>query len=190
MYFPRTKMDLFSRRGELDLPRTIQKSDLEHLSFYAFWRQFYFDKKKLHRRMKEQFISVSGTGFPAQAHREHAQHSFYARQTLYAYAPCPKLFGLEYLDVMVKHEYNGSWPAALRAFVEDPLNKWCPPWIRNNYHILNEDASDDDAEKRPGNETNPDTKEHSNQDKLERFPHENSKNIKKLKFVFEEIRKN
>ena len=141
------KMDLFSRRGSLKLPRTIQKSDLQHLSFYAFWRQFYFKSKTLHKRTKEQFISVSGTGFPAQANREHAQHAFYARQTLYAYAPCPKLLGLEYIDVMVKHEYKGSWPAALRAFVQDPLNKWCPPWIRTNYEILNEDSSDDEMEK-------------------------------------------
>ena len=136
--------------------------------------------------MKEQFISVSGTGFPAQAHREHAQHTFYARQTLYAYAPCPKLLGLEYIDVMVKEEYQGSWPAALRAFVQDPLNKWCPPWIRTNYQILNDADSDDDDEE--GRQAGAKKTEQASGERSteETFPHQHSKKIKKVKYVFED----
>ena len=129
--------------------------------------------------MKEQFISVSGTGFPAQAHREHAQHTFYARQTLYAYAPCPKLLGLEYIDLMVKQEYKGSWPAALRAFVEDPLNKWCPPWIRTNYQILNDTDSEDDDEDHSQSDAKKPEQKSDDTSKNEKFPHENSKKIKK-----------
>ncbi len=53
---------------------------------------------------------------------------------------------MEYVDLMVRHELHGSWPRDLRAFVEDLLNKWCPPWIRNNYEVLSEDASEAEAE--------------------------------------------
>ena len=78
---------------------------------------------------------------------------------------------------MVKHEYDGSWPAALRAFVEDPLNKWCPPWIRNNYQILNEEASDDEDEQKPDKKTTTGTEDDGNPAQPEKIPHENNKNI-------------
>ena len=33
--------------------------------------------------------------------------------------------------------FGGSWAVALRRFVEDDLNCWCPVWIRRNYEVLN-----------------------------------------------------
>ena len=46
---------------------------------------------------------------------------------------------------MVMHKFGSSYPRTLRAFVEQDMNKWCPPWIRTNYLILNEDSEDEDG---------------------------------------------
>ena len=60
--------------------------------------------------------------------------------------PCDGLFGTDYIDDIVRIFYKGSYPAALEAFVHDPLNKWCPTWIRRNYDVQNSDeAHDQDA---------------------------------------------
>ena len=64
-------------------------------------------------------------------------HHDYARKTLYAFAPCHEHLGTEYLDQAVQIYYQGSWPAMLRAFVEDGANLWYPTWIKRNYYMEN-----------------------------------------------------
>ena len=128
--------EIFSDRSQLMLPRTVDPAELEHISFHAFWRLFH-TTKKLHRRMKEKFLSVSGLGYPAQADREHPQHEEYALKHLCAYMPCPGLQGLDYVHAVVMHFYRGSFADALRDFVDGPLNKWCPTWVSKNYAMLN-----------------------------------------------------
>ncbi len=138
-----TKTEIFSARGTLPRPRTISEDQLRNISFYAFWRLFYWDRAKLHRRQQERFLSVTGAGHPTQAKRTHAQHAAYAKQTLYAYMPCDGLRGVDYLDEVCERQFGQSWPAFLRAFAAETTNKWCPTWIRRNYDFLNK--LDDDA---------------------------------------------
>ena len=102
------KVDLFDARGSLRRPNTISEADLCNLSFYRFWRQYYYYSGSLHRRQKERFLSLSATGHPQWACREHPKHEFYARQTLRAYAPCPGLAGLGYLEGAVSKWYGDS----------------------------------------------------------------------------------
>ena len=61
----------------------------------------------------------------------------YAKKTLYAYMPCAGLEGTEYIDRVVATFYKKSYAAALRDFVTDPENIWCPKWIKRNYEIYN-----------------------------------------------------
>jgi hypothetical protein len=136
----RNKSDVFNARGALRRSALISADDLCGLSFYAFHRQFYYMNRGLHRRRCERFVSVSGAGFPAQAARAHVAHERYAQQTLYAYMPCAGLRGLDYVDERVASEYGGSFAIALRAFLEDATNLWCPTWIRKNYEFLNRGA--------------------------------------------------
>ena len=74
---------------------------------------------RLSRRQKERFLSVSGTGHTGFACRRRPQHEYYAQQTLYAFMPCAGLRGMDYIDAVVQTFYEGSWPNALRSFVED-----------------------------------------------------------------------
>ena len=116
------------------------------MSFYAFWRLYYVNKNRLVKRSKEKFIAINGAGWPRQAKITHKDHSDYAKKTLYAYMPCATFSGTDYIDTVVRTFYKGSYPAALEAFVHDPLNKWCPTWIRRNYDVQNSDeAHDQDA---------------------------------------------
>ena len=39
---------------------------------------------------------------------------------------------------LVQSRFRGSWPAALKAFVLDPSNAWCPVWIARNYEVQNQ----------------------------------------------------
>ena len=39
---------------------------------------------------------------------------------------------------LVRSRFRGNWPAALRAFVLDATNAWCPVWIARNYEVQNE----------------------------------------------------
>ena len=140
------KLEIFGARGTLPRPSTISEGHLRNLSFYAFWRLFYWCSGKLHRRQLERFLSVTGAGHPTHAARSHAQHESYARQTLYVYMPCEDLQGVEYVDAVCARQFGSSWPAFLRAFVADRTNKWCPDWIRRNYEYLNRQKADaDDA---------------------------------------------
>ena len=136
------KVDVFNHRASLRRPPSIVDADLADLSFYAFYRQFYYHRGSLHRRRSEKFVSVSGTGFPAQAARSHADHDFYAQRVLYAYMPCSGLTGFEYIDAVVVRDFEGSYRDALRCFVCDACNLWCPTWIRRNYEFLNEGVTD------------------------------------------------
>ena len=101
---------------------------------------FYSSGGRLHRRQKEKFLSVSGLGFPAQADCAHPEHATYARKTLYAYMPCAGTSGFDYIDAAVEQWYGGDWTKALREFVRDPTNKWCPRWVKNNYNMLNKEV--------------------------------------------------
>ena len=130
--FYANKKDQFANRGDYVRPATISPLDLENISFYAFHRQFYVQKNRLHRRQKERFLSVTGLGFPAQASRDHADHEFYARRTLYAYMPCADLQGVEYIDTIVAEHYAGLYSRLLREFIENDANIWCPTWVRQN----------------------------------------------------------
>ena len=51
--------------------------------------------------------------------------------------PCAGLEGTEYIDRVVATFYKKSYPEALRDFVTDPENIWCPKWIKRNYEIYN-----------------------------------------------------
>ena len=51
--------------------------------------------------------------------------------------PCAGLEGTEYIDRVVATFYKKSYAAALRDFVTDPENIWCPKWIKRNYEIYN-----------------------------------------------------
>ena len=141
-----TKSMCSTIEASLRRPPSIVDADLMDLSFYAFYRQFYYHRGSLHRRRNEKFVSVSGTGFPAQAARSHADHDFYAQRVLYAYMPCSGLTGFEYIDAVVVRDFEGSYRDALRCFVRDECNLWCPTWIRRNYEFLNE--GDADTQKR------------------------------------------
>ena len=134
-----SKLEVFNARGLLDRPETVPQGALQDISFYAFWRLFYNDKKRLVRRKREKIVALNGTGWPAQAKRAHPHHLDYARRTLYAYMPCAGLRGTDYIDDVVREYYHGHWGAALAAFVKDPLQKWCPTWIKRNYEALNKD---------------------------------------------------
>ena len=98
-----------------------------------------FDVRSGHvsRRQREAIVSLTGTGWPSQAQRTHPQHLYYAKHTLYAYMPCAGTRGTDYIDECVNKFFEGSWPGALKCFVSDVDNVWCPKWIRRNYEIQN-----------------------------------------------------
>ena len=143
------KMEMFSVRATLKRPRTIREDDLRNLSFYAFWRLYYYQGSSLHRRQRERMLSVTGAGYPKQAARTHAHHESYAQRTLYAYMPCDGLRGLDYVDGVWAQQFAKSWPTFLRRFVAAEENKWCPTWIRKNYDWENR-RGEDDAASSPG----------------------------------------
>ncbi len=134
-----SKREVFNLRATFDRPTSIAESDLADISFYAFWRLFYFNGKRLVRRRQEKFVALNGTGWPAQARRSHPHHDSYAQKTLYAYVPCAGTRGTDYVDDVVRAYYGGSWPEALRAFVSDSSNKWCPTWVLRNYEVCNQE---------------------------------------------------
>ena len=82
-------------------------------------------------------MAVTGTGWPSQAKRSHPCHAHYARHALYAYMPCEGNRGTDYIDECVDKFYNGNWATALKSFVSDVDNLWCPKWIRRNYEVQN-----------------------------------------------------
>ena len=145
-----SKLEIFNHRSSFERPSTVSEAALRDISFYAFWRLFYVNGRKLVRRKQEKFIALNGTGWPAHARRTHPQHNAYARKTLYAYMPCEGFRGTDYVDEMVREHFRGSWVNALRTFVTDSSNKWCPTWIQRNYEICNppETATGDTLEER------------------------------------------
>jgi len=148
----RNKLELFGARGMLTRPSTVHLDDLRNISFYQFWRLYSVERNRIVRHQRERIVAVNGLGWPAQARRTHAQHDDYARKTLYAYAPCHDLRGIDYIDDYVVEFFAGSWSEDLRQFVMDDLNAWCPVWVRRNYEVLNptdlEPAGDDPPETR------------------------------------------
>ena len=66
------KREIFDRRCDLVRPKTVTEDDLKNLSMYAFWRLFDVAKNRLIRKQKEQFVALSGTGWP--------QHARYAER--------------------------------------------------------------------------------------------------------------
>ena len=93
------------------------------------------------RSPKEKFLTLTGLGYPAQASRDHAEHEFYAKRTLYAYMPCAGLRGTDYIDDVVERFFDNRYSALLRAFVEHPANIWCPTWVQQNYKVRNPDPT-------------------------------------------------
>ena len=135
----RNKREMFDARWELDRPTTIPEEHLHGLSMYAFWRLFDVNKKKLVRKRRESFVALTGVGWPKHANRNHAQHAEYAKRTLLAYMPCPKLFGTEFIVNYVESRWGrNGWPKALETFVLDGKNPWCPTWVYRNYEVQNE----------------------------------------------------
>ena len=55
--------------------------------------------------------------------------------------PCEGLQGTEYIDTVVRTLFEGSYAAAFHAFLQDPTNKWCPPWVKRNYENYNKDPA-------------------------------------------------
>ena len=88
----RNNREIFDRRSEYERPKTIELDDLKHLSMYAFWRLFDVAKNKLVRKQREQFVALSGTGWPKHACIDHPQRNEYAKRTLLACMPCPVFF--------------------------------------------------------------------------------------------------
>ena len=132
------KRELFDDRAVLDRPASIKQADLENLSLYAFWRLFDVVKGKLVRKQKEKFVALSGTGWQSHAREDHPQQVEYARRTLLAYVQCLGVQGTDSVVELVRARFRGSWPAALKAFVLDPTNAWCPVWVARNYEVQNE----------------------------------------------------
>ena len=132
-----SKLELFNHRAELQLPMSVSLDDLANISFYGFWRLYSVQGTRLRKRQREKMIAVNGCGWPRQAKVTHPLHQEYARKTLYAYAPRQNLAGSEYLDRAIEVYFQGNWGAALKQFVTDPGNHWCPTWIKRNYHMEN-----------------------------------------------------
>ena len=88
---------------------------------YAFWRLFDVVKGKLVRKQKEQFIALSGTGWPRHAKyvKGCQKHEEYCKRTLLAYMPYPGLQGTSYTVAAVQAHFKKSWPRALWNFVMD-----------------------------------------------------------------------
>ena len=130
-------------RSELERPAKMLLSDLQDLSFYAFWRLYYVNGKRIVQRRKEKIVAINGAGWPRQAKRSHEKHDDYAKKTLYAYMPCAQCCGTSYIDAVVCKYFRGNCLAVLEAFVHDPINKWCPSLIRRNYDVQNSDEAHD-----------------------------------------------
>ena len=133
----RSKLELFNQRADLQLPTSVAPEELENISFYCFWRLYSVQGNRLRKRQREKMIALNGCGWPRQAKATHPLHHEYARKTLYAYAPCAGSRGTDYLHDVVRHYFQGSWAAALKHFVEDVGNHWCPTWIKRNYYMEN-----------------------------------------------------
>ena len=141
-----SKLEIFNHRGALDLPSSVTQDDLKNISFYSFWRLYSVQGKRLRKRQREKMLALNGCGWPRQAKTSHALHQEYARKTLYAYAPCADLAGTEYLDQAISKYFHNDWGRALKHFVEDFGNHWCPTWIKRNYCMENPpDSSADTA---------------------------------------------
>ena len=132
-----SKLEIFNHRGALDLPSSVTQDDLKNISFYSFWRLYSVQGKRLRKRQREKMLALNGCGWPRQAKISHALHQEYARKTLYAYAPCAGLAGTEYLDQAISKYFHNDWGRALKHFVEDFGNHWCPTWIKRNYCMEN-----------------------------------------------------
>ena len=133
----RSKLELFNQRVDLQLPTSVVPEELENISFYCFWRLYSVQGNRLRKRQREKMIALNGCGWPRQAKATHPLHHEYARKTLYAYAPCAGSRGTDYLHDAVRQYFQGSWAAALKHFVEDVGNHWCPTWIKRNYYMEN-----------------------------------------------------
>ena len=134
------KRELFDQRRHLGRSSTVSDDDLKHLSMYAFWRLFDVVKGKIVRKQKEQFVALSGTGWPRHAKyvKDCQKHEEYCKRILFAYMPCPGLEGTSYIVSAVQAHYGDCWPRALWKFVMDPKNRWCPMWIVRNYEVHND----------------------------------------------------
>ena len=131
-----TKLELFSRRGDLHRPEEITRDDVEDLSLYGFWSLYDVRKNRLIKRQREAIVAIMGA-FPAShAAVTHENHEEYARRNLYAYMLCPGLLGLDFIDDIVARFYGNSYGTGLRDFVRED-NVWCPPWLRHDYGIQN-----------------------------------------------------
>ena len=136
----KSALELFASRSVLKRPASILVEDLQDISFYCFWRLYDVNKGALVRKQKEKMLAITGNGWSSHAKRNHDKHEDFARKTLYAYMPCAKLSGCEYVDYVVDRFYNKSYAAAMQDFVRSEGNLWCPKWIKRNYEILNKDA--------------------------------------------------
>ena len=63
----KNKREIFDHRCDLIRPNTVSEDDSKNLSMYAFWRLFDVVKARLVRKQKEQFVALSGTGWPQHA---------------------------------------------------------------------------------------------------------------------------
>ena len=136
-----SKLELFNARRSLLLPRQFQPTRLAGLSFFAFWRLFDVRAGRLVVRQWEAVVVLTGLGWPSHAQRGHALHSHYAQKALYAYMPCEGFRGTDYVDEVVLLHYNNEWSDALRHFISDENNLWCPKWLRRNYETKNKHAA-------------------------------------------------
>ena len=173
-------LEIFNSRGMLERPARLREESLHALSFYAFSRMFDVVRGKIVQKRKEKMVALTGNGWPAQAKRSHEKHSEYAKKTLYAYMPCPGLAGTEYIDAVVRRDYQNSYARMLAAFVRDRNNCWCPKWIRRNYEIQNKET--DDAIAPVTISDAPEKSPTPNEAETEKFPH-SSKYTQK--FIFD-----
>ena len=106
--------------------------------------------------------------------------------------PCADLSGTEYIDDVVAVHFGGSYAKALEHFVMDPVNLWCPKWIKRNYEIQNRPDRDTTAPAYLTTDDDSDNSEPSTgpdaPDKLavrkSGLPHARSKKYK-IEYVFE-----
>ena len=137
---------------------------------------------RLVRKQKEKFVALSGTGWQSHAGGHHPQHEGCARRTLLAHVLCLGVQGTDSVVELVRSRFRGSWPAALKAFVLDPTNAWCPVWIARNYEVQNEVLRGVGDLELPTAPSNTSSSDEGSEEEKPKFPHSGTY---KTKFTFD-----
>jgi hypothetical protein len=118
----KSALESFSQRAFLKC--IVPEAALSNLSFYSFYRMYDVFSGRIVTKRREQFVAVSGSGWPTQAKGSHQHHESYAKakNTLCLHA-LPFLRGTDYIDEVVRTDYDNCYASLLAAFVRDRLNQ-------------------------------------------------------------------